>query len=301
MHQPRVTILWFSDPDLTSHYCGVGSEACLSAIRAADAQLGRIIDWMQQPEMQERVNLIVLSDHGHITVRDQISVAEQLTAAGIPACNGMFGTGDVAIVPGSSGSVHVRTHDPHLVRTIVQWLQEQPWCGSLFTRAKNEVEGVVPGTLARSLVLNDHARAGDIVYVMRSDEASDVHGIIGGCYDDSHVPVGGGTHGGLSQYELHNVCVACGPAFQQGSTSLVPSGTVDLLPTLLHVLDYPIPPRVEGRVLYEALVQPQGVPTSSAGSHTYSAETVTAAGLYRQHLTTTRVGRTVYLERGWVE
>src|SRR5262249_43280318 len=37
VHQPRVTILWFSDPDLTSHYCGVGSEACLSAIRAADA------------------------------------------------------------------------------------------------------------------------------------------------------------------------------------------------------------------------------------------------------------------------
>ena len=120
---------------------------------------------------------------------------------------------------------------------------------------------------------------------MRSDEASDIHGIIGGCYDDSHVPVGGGTHGGLSQYELHNVCVACGPAFQQGSTSLVPSGTVDLLPTLLHILDYPIPPRVEGRVLYEALMQPHGIPTSSSKSHTYSAETVTAAGLYRQHLT----------------
>jgi len=102
-------------------------------------------------------------------------------------------------------------------------------CGSLFTQAKDAVEGVVPGTLARSLVLNDHTRAGDIVYVMRADEASDAHGIVGGCYDDSHLPVGGGTHGGLSQYELHNVCVACGPAFQQGSPSLIPSGTVDLL------------------------------------------------------------------------
>jgi len=113
--------------------------------------------------------------------------------------------------------------------------------------------------------------------------------------------VGGGTHGGLSQYELHNVCVACGPAFQQGNTSLIPSGTIDLLPTLLHILDYPVPPRVEGRILYEALAQPHGIHTSSAASHTYSAGTVTAAGLYRQHLTTTRVGTTVYLERGWVE
>ena len=301
VHQPRVTILWFSDPDLTSHYCGIGSEDCLTSIRAADAQLGRIIDWMQQPGMRERINLVVLSDHGHITVRGQISVAEQLTAAGIPASNGTFGTGDVAVVPGSTGSIHLRTHDSHLVRTIVQWLQAQLWCGSLFTQAKNEVEGVVPGTLARSLVLNDHARAGDIVYVMRTDEACDAHGIIGGGYDDSHVPVGGGTHGGLSQHELHNVCVAYGPAFQQGSTNPLPSGTIDLMPTLLHVLDYPIPPSVEGRILSEALAQPHGVPASVSESQTYSAEAVTASGLYRQHLTTTRVGTTIYLERGWVE
>jgi hypothetical protein len=76
---------------------------------------------------------------------------------------------------------------------------------------------------------------------------------------------------------------------------------VDLLPTLLHILDYPIPPRVEGRILYEVLTQSHGVRPSNAESHTYSAETVTAAGLYRQHLTTTKVGPTVYLERGWVE
>jgi arylsulfatase A-like enzyme len=320
-----VTILWFSDPDLTSHYCGVGSDACLTSIRAADAQLGRIIDWQQQPALQERVNLIVMSDHGHITVRGQVSVAEQLTAAGIPAGHGTFGEGPegpaptqwrqgpygpaptqsrhgaVAVVPGSAGSIHLRTHDPRLVHTIAQWLQAQPWCGAVFTQAKNGVEGVVPGTLARSLVLNEHARAGDIVYVLRTDEASDVHGIMGGCYDDSHVPVGGGTHGGLSQHELHNVGVAYGPAFQQGKVSTLPSGTIDLLPTLLHVLDYPCPSRVEGRLLYEALAQTPAVPEPAPETRTYSVEAPTSTGLYRQHLTTTRVGTTVYLERGWVE
>src|SRR5262249_45694363 len=137
VHQPRVTVLWFSDPDLTSHYCGVGSDACLTSIHAADVQLGRIIDWLQQPALQERVNLIVMSDHGHITVRGQVSVAEQLTAAGIPAGNGTFGEGlraaptqsrygDVAVVPGSTGSLHLRTHDPRLLHTIAQWLQAQP-------------------------------------------------------------------------------------------------------------------------------------------------------------------------------
>lgn len=301
VHRPRVTILWFSDPDLTSHYCGVGSEACLASIRAADAQLGHIIDWLQQPAVQEYVNLIVLSDHGHITVRGQVRVADQLTAAGIPARNGTFGDGEVAVVPGASGSIHLRTHDAQRLHTIARWLQEQPWCGPVFTPARNEVEGIVPGTLARSLVLNEHPRAGDIVYVMRADEARDAHGMVGGCYDDSHVPVGGGTHGGLSQYELHNVCVAYGPAFQQGKVSTLPSGTIDLLPTLLHVLDYPCPASVEGRVLSEVLAVPPVVPEYAPETRTYSAETATAAGLYRQHLTTTRVGTTVYLERGWVE
>src|SRR5262249_28997239 len=116
----------------------------------------------------------------------------------------------------------------------------------------------------------------------------------------SHVPVGGGTHGGLSQYELHNVCVAYGPAFQQRQVRTLPSGTIDLLPTLLHVLDYRCPPSVEGRVLYEALAQTPAAQERARGTRKSSAEPLTSAGLYRQHLTTTRVSTTVYLERGWV-
>jgi arylsulfatase A-like enzyme len=88
---------------------------------------------------------------------------------------------------------------------------------------------------------------------------------------------------------------------QQGKVNTLPSGTIDLLPTLLHVLDYPCPSSVEGRVLYEALAQTLAVPESAPETRTYSTETLTSAGLYRQHLTTTRVGTTVYLERGWVE
>lgn len=301
VHQPRVTILWFSDPDKTYHYCGIGSPQSLEAIRAADAQLGRILDWLQQPQQRERFNLFVLSDHGHITVRQQVSVRQALTALGVAAEHGHYGAGDVAVVPGSSGSIHVRHHDPHLVRKIATWLQEQPWCGSVFTQGKNAVDGLVPGTLARSLVLNEHPRAGDIVYVMRTDEAQDAHGIVGGCYDDSALPLGGGTHGGLSTHELRNVCMAYGPAFQAGKESLLPSGTIDVMPTVLHLLGYAIPASVEGRVLCEALAHSPAQPELPVKTHTYSAEAATAVGVYRQHLTVTRVGSTTYLERGWVE
>jgi arylsulfatase A-like enzyme len=300
-HQPRVTVLWFSDPDKTYHYCGIGSPESLAAIRAADAQLGRLMDWMQHPAQRERLNLLVISDHGHITVRQQVSVRHALTAIGVTAGHGCYSAQGVAVVPGSTGAIHLREPDPALVQRLVAWLQEQPWCGPVFTRGKNDVEGVVPGTFAQALVLNEHARTGDIVYVMRTDEAQDAHGIVGGCYDDSTLPLGGGTHGGLSQHELRNVCVAYGPAFQEGRESLVPSGTIDILPTILHVLGYEMPPRVEGRILTEALAHAQTASLPAVDTQTYSTEVVTPAGLYRQHLVRSRVGTTTYLERGWVD
>jgi len=301
VHQPRVTILWFSDPDKTYHYCGIGSQESLEAIQAADAQLGRLLDWLQQPAQRDRFNLIVLSDHGHVTVRQQVSVGQALSSIGITAGNGHYSDQGVAIVPSYTGAIHVRQHDPHLVQTIAAWMQEQPWCGSLFTQGKNAIEGLVPGTLARSLVLNEHPRAGDIVYVMRTDEEPNAFGMVGNCFDDSSLPVGGSTHGGLSQHELRNVCVAYGPAFREGYDSTLPSGTIDILPTLLHLLGYNIPRSVEGRVLSEALAQTPAGPVHTPETQTYSTDAPTPAGLYRQHLTLTRVGTTTYLERGWVE
>jgi arylsulfatase A-like enzyme len=301
VHQPRVSVLWFSDPDKTYHYCGIGSSASRQAIQAADAQLGRIMEWLQHPPQRHELNLIVMSDHGHITIRQQLSLQQALTEAGIPTGHGCFGAGDVAVVPWSAGSLHIRNHDVELTRSIAAWLQEQPWCGCLFTQGLNEVEGIVPGTFAKSLVCNEHPRTGDIVYVMRTDEERDRHGIIGGCYDDSNLPLGGGTHGGLSHHELRNLCVAYGPAFHSGIESQLPSGTIDLMPTILHLLGYAAPATADGRVLNEILAAAPSSPAPAARTSTYTTEAKTAHGLYRQHLTVTQLGQTTYLERGWVD
>lgn len=299
-HQPRVTILWYSDPDKTFHYRGIGSSEARESIRAADALLGCIMEWMQHPARQGRINLLVLSDHGHVTVRHKVAVHEALTLYGLPAGRGTYNGKQIAVLPSLAGAVHVQHHDTDTVQRIARWMQEQPWCGSLFTQGKNDVEGIVPGTFARSLVCNEHPRTGDIVYIMRTDDECDQNGIVGGCYDDSGLPLGGSTHGGLSPYELQNVLVAYGPAFQEGKINLLPSGTIDVMPTLLYLMGYPIPPRVDGRVLFEALAESHGASEAEAESRAYSTTAATPVGVYCQHLETTRVGNTVYLERGWV-
>ncbi|ETW96903.1 MAG: hypothetical protein ETSY1_24755 [Candidatus Entotheonella factor] len=297
-HRPRVTILWFSDPDKTYHALGIGSPESLQAIQAVDTQLGRILDWSQEPDQADRINILALSDHGHVTVRDKVAVHEVLSADVTPAGRGHY-TDQVAVVPSLTGEIHVHNHDPKLVARIAQWLMSQPWCGSVFTQGQNEVEGIVPGTFARSVVGNDHARSGDIVYIMRTDDERNEHGLPGSCYDDSGLPLGGSTHGGLSPYELQNVFAAAGPDFRAGHINPLPSGTIDVMPTLLHLMGYPIPPSVDGRVLHEALSQTADAPEAMAEPAMYGASDPDSG--YCQYVETTRVDQTVYIERAWIE
>ena len=74
--------------------------------------------WLDEPSQRDRFNLIVLSDHGQLTVREQFSVRQGLVDLGVSAGVGCFGAGEAAIIPGSFGSVHIRDHKPALIRKI---------------------------------------------------------------------------------------------------------------------------------------------------------------------------------------
>jgi len=65
--------------------------------------------------------------------------------------------------------------------------------------------------------------------------------------------VGLGSHGGSSSAELHNTLIASGPSFVNGVNSEIPSGNVDVAPTVLAMLGIPQPKHFDGRVLTEAL------------------------------------------------
>jgi hypothetical protein len=51
---------------------------------------------------------------------------------------------------------------------------------------------------------------------------------------------------------MHGALIACGPRITQG-TSVAKAHIVDLAPTVLHLLDCPIPDDMDGRVLTEIL------------------------------------------------
>lgn len=291
--KPEVCILWFCEPDNSYHFRGIGSEPNLAAIRHADAEFGRILQWREQSEMGERLQIITMSDHGQLTVTGEaVDIAAGLEQAGFTVGETVSDGADAALALGSAGGIYVRDSDPDLIRAIVAWLKTQPWCGPIFTR---DGEGTLPHALAGI----EHRRAPDIGLVLRNDNGINAYGVAGSCQHDSTVyPIGGGLHGGLHHLELSNWLAMSGDAFRTGYESPLPTGVIDILPTVMTLLDLPVPSYVQGRVLREALVDYTDPLLPEVFQKTFTAD---GQNDYRAHLSLSYVGSTYYLERGWVD
>jgi len=161
----------------------------------------------------------------------------------------------------------------------------------VFSAGRNQVEGIVPGSFSKQLVMVDHTRSPDIYYILRTADEPNDHGYVGTCFYESGMSVGAGVHGGLRPKELHSVCLASGSLFGNAGNMEAHSGIVDIAPTLLHGMGIPAPQTMEGRVLHEAFANgaidpPDPVP------ETYE----TGAGRYQQVLHRTQIGDSCYLD-----
>tara|TARA_Y100000588_G_scaffold77494_1_gene80774 strand:- start:131 stop:1588 length:1458 start_codon:yes stop_codon:yes gene_type:complete len=287
---PAVTILWYCEPDNSYHHKGIGTPDNLAAIRAVDAEFGRILEWRAAQDLEETLQIVTLSDHGQISVSSEaLDVAGKLREAGFSVGSAVDGDQDAILSLSSAGGLYVRDSDPDIIARLTAWLQTQPWCGPVFTR-----DGA--GALSHDQIGIAHRRAPDIGFVVASDDAANEQGLVGTSLQNGAYPVGGGLHGGLHFKELHNWLALGGSAFESGKVIERPSGIMDVLPTMLHLLGIEAPDTVQGRILHEALSGEAELPLD-AETETYSAD---GADGYRAHLTVSRVGATRYLDRAWV-
>ena len=294
--QPDISVLWFSDPDQTHHYHGVGSVKILSAIRHVDAEFGRLLKWRLSSGLEDRLQVIALSDHGHLTARQRIDVNEEAAKAGFVIGDHFDGEADYAGYTSYSGSLKVRDRNPKRMAAMVDWLSKQSWCGMIFTPGGDGIEGCIPGTFDHASVLMDHPRTPEILYIMRNDDVVFGDGIVGSCFYNGRYPEGGGTHGGLHHKELHILMAAQGTLFKSSYRSHYPAGIIDIAPTILHSLGLEQPKESDGRVLAEALVDSDSeLPDAVSTIHTVERNGAV------QHLKYTRVGTTVYIDAGWLE
>ncbi len=279
---PAATLLWLCEPDTSGHYQGLGSAANLAALKRADAAFGRILDDWQAGPMKERLHIMAASDHGHATITGTIQAAPLFAAE--PAF------APCRLIPGASGGVVVPGGDAALIAEVAAWLIRQDWIGQVFAADGADLP---PGVLPRSAVLVDHIRAAEVLFTLRAGAGPAPSGLPGVTLNDGALPIGGGTHGGLTAAEMSIVMMIAGPRARGGVLSEWPAGLADIAPTVLSLLGIPGGEAMDGRVLAEAFESP-GIPVAAPALETWEP----ADGAYGQRLARTRFGRHTYIDFG---
>jgi hypothetical protein len=157
----------------------------------------------------------------------------------------------------------------------------------------------LPGTFRLNDAKIDNPHEPDIVMAFRWNDSKNQFGAPGMIDADWQRKAGEGTHATLSRFDMHNTLAAAGPDFRRSQTDDLPTGNVDLAPTILHILGIKAPQKMDGRVLSEAMVNVDQVPAAGkTEAQTIEAKKDFAAGTWRQSLRTSRVGSTTYLDEG---
>ncbi|PTM40631.1 alkaline phosphatase family protein [Bosea sp. 124] len=271
---PDVALIWFSEPDTTFHYKGLGSAEAKAALQEADRAFGTILDWVEAQPDAERIAVIAASDHGQISTGTIEPLFEAAQGAGF-SLSSAKDIGDAALTAtgGISGEIRLREGgDRATLARLAAWLMEQPSIGHLFSPARNEVEGQVDGTLSLGLVGAGHERQPDLMFILGSTLTADPYGLPGlGAMTPGDVPLGGGMHGGLNPHELNTVLIlAHGEDGGAAAISQEPAGIIDITPTVLGLLGLTPASTMVGRDLARPPGEEARIARHSAGTGNFA-------------------------------
>jgi arylsulfatase A-like enzyme len=291
---PAYSLLWLSDPDLTQHEYSPGSESSLAAIRSSDRNLATVLDVLAKKNARATTDILVVSDHGFSTIERGIDFPGELRAAGFDAVAAFQQApkaGQVMVV-GNGGTIlfYIIEHDRTVASRLVEWLQHSDFAGVIFAREKFE------GAFPLESVYANTADAPDVLVALRWNAKPNRFGILGQIITDATRGAGKGSHATLSEFDVRNTLVAAGPGFRRAMTSDLPSGNIDLAPTVLHLLGLESSHQFDGRILSEAMTGDSTPPR--AATETLEAARKFSSGQWRQHLRISRVGQTTYIDEG---
>ena len=179
----------------------------------------------------------------------------------------------VIAVNGGSDYVYVPDHDVATVRKAVEFLQTRSEIGAVFVDSRyGELPGALPLTLIR--VENTAGRNPDVVVSYDYDASDVIGGVKGTEYSGTLLNNSyRGMHGSFSPFDVHNTLIAYGPDFREGLKDPLPTGNVDVAPTVAAILGLSLP-RADGRPLLEALRNGPGADDYQVVSRTLRPRTV---------------------------
>jgi len=290
---PAYSMLWMSDPDYSQHQMAPGSEMALAAVKSVDDRLGTLLEALDASGLSNDTDVFVISDHGFSTIQRSSDVMAPLSAAGLKVTGTGFDhppqTGEImAVNNGGSIMFYVIGHDEAIGRALTDILEKSDYAGVIFSRWK------LPGTFDLHAGRIATKEAPDVVMAFHWTGAPNMYGAPGEVDADGLRKVGKGTHASLSAYDMHNTLIAAGPDFRKGWEDEIPSGNIDMAPTVLWILGVPQAEPMDGRVLLEAM--PGGQPGPAVTQEVLQAENPGTG--WKQYLKVSRVGTTEYFDEG---
>ena len=314
---PALSVLWLGEPDLTQHESAPGAPAALAAIKSADENLAAVLSALDQRDARGSTDVFIVSDHGFSTIKRSVDLRRILNDAGFTAkieelriakdgnqsaggirdkteFNDQPKPGDIMLAAnGGSVLFYVVGHDKKLIRRLVEFLQQSDFAGVIFTKEAME------GTFGLTQALIQRGDAPDVVMAFRWTDLQNQFGVTGEIDADWQRAAGKGTHATLSRFDMHNTLIAAGPDFKRGQTDDLPTGNVDLVPTILQTLGIKVPHQMDGRILSEAVAAPTSLaPAPKPEAKSIDARKDFPSGTWRQTLKISRVGSTIYLDEG---
>jgi arylsulfatase A-like enzyme len=291
---PKFSVLWLSEPDAAQHASGVGSDAALAGIQNSDDQLAVVLKALEEKEALDSTDVVVVSDHGFSTIGRGPDIIEALKRSKFTAARQFQNpeSGDI-LVDNLGGTIffYVFEHNEQVIRRLVNYLQGTDFAGVIFSTP------ALPGTFSLADVhLAASHGAPDVVMSMRWNAEKNEFGAPG-MLTSMDGRLGTGTHGSLSAFDLHNTLIGAGPDFKKGFVSTLPSGNIDVAPTLLWLLGVSARAPMDGRVLSEALADSQLDPAMPVEKK-LEAESDLGLLAWHQYLKVTHVGNAVYYEEG---
>jgi len=222
--RPRLVTAWFHGADHEGHEHGPGAPEVARALAPQDVQIARLVSEMESAGLFATTTLIFVSDHGMVGAERRIGLQARLREAGLRAS--VLGIGGFASVMLDGGS-----------------------------RGQTGVAQAV--AIARGLGLEAHAReAAPADWHVDDPRFGDVvvRAPIGTAIVSARSRDLGGFHGYASAApEMAGLLVARGRGVRPG-TKLGRVSNLSVAPTVLRLLDLPVPPAMEAPAIEGLLV-----------------------------------------------
>ena len=228
--KPPYAVLWLSEPDHTGHHTPLGSPEHRDAIRAADANVARVLAAVDALASKGHDMLFAAcSDHGMQTIRRKVDIDARLVEAGFKRGND---SSDVVVAPqGTSAILHFDADARGRIPAVLDWLGRQDFAGKVASGPELREWGLPEGgTLAIAVSLAGDDEVNPFGIRGRSDVAENA---LGGESRPGH-----GQHGGLGPYEQRPYLALRGGGVARGRHQRE-SSLVDIAPTILRHLGIP--------------------------------------------------------------